>query len=41
MGKKEIIQYGMGEKEKKEAVWDQREARIILFKFNAVTERKQ
>lgn len=35
------MQYGMGERKKKDAVWRQREARIILFKFNAVAERRQ
>ena len=33
--------YGMGESKKKDAVWRQKEARIILFKFNAVAERRQ
>ena len=33
--------YGMGESKKKDAVWRQKEARIILFKINAVAERRQ
>lgn len=33
--------YGMGESKKKDAVWRQKEARIILFRFNAVAERRQ
>ncbi len=33
--------YRMGESKKKDAVWRQKEARIILFKFNAVAERRQ
>ena len=35
------LTYGMGESKKKDAVWRQKEARIILFKFNAVAERRQ